>query len=326
MTHIACTNFAALQKKSKIMILCLPSHTTYVLQPCDVSVFGPLVSAWKSEVNKLTCLGISITKFNLLEHYANAHKWAFKPKTIQSAFWKMGIVPFDCDALDPVVFEASLNSTIRSTQPLAATLPTYIPIEILPTGSNNDENTPTPNINTTETTDQQMKSGTPASNTTTQTNNTTAPAPPTLPPVWFWVIISQPLPHTASQKDLHTHNSDLLDLIQSFWQQIEVDFAQMQLMDLENGWLCQLAFEKERKKAKKGKTDKWESSEACHITLEENLEKLATNSRKRRLGTTTRRLRSRRRGKVPWISRWQQQKRRLMQILKNRRCYGNVRW
>ena len=95
----------------------------------------------------------------------------------------MGIVPFDCDALDPVVFEASLNSTIRSTQPLAATLPTYIPIEILPTGSNNDENTPTPNINTTETTDQQMKSGTPASNTTTQTNNTTAPAPPTLPPV-----------------------------------------------------------------------------------------------------------------------------------------------
>ena len=64
------------------------------------------------------------------------------------------------------------------------------------------------------------------------------------------------LPHTASRKDLHTHNSDLLDLIRRCRQQIEADFAQMQLMDLENGRLHQLAFKKERKKAKKGKKDK----------------------------------------------------------------------
>lgn len=49
----------------------------------------------------------------------------------------------------------------------------------------------------------------------------------------------------------------------------------MQLMDLENGRLRQLAFEKERKKVKKGKKDKQESAEARHMMSEENLEKLA---------------------------------------------------
>jgi hypothetical protein len=35
-----------------IVILCLPSHTTHRLQPCDVGVFGPLNSTWKKQVNK----------------------------------------------------------------------------------------------------------------------------------------------------------------------------------------------------------------------------------------------------------------------------------
>ena len=87
------------------------------------------------------------------------------------------------------MFEPSLNTTIKSAQPLATTLPTYIPIEILPTGSNN-ENTPTPNFDNIETTDQQTASRTPADDTTTPTddttrptNDTTVPAPPPHPPV-----------------------------------------------------------------------------------------------------------------------------------------------
>ena len=200
-----CTyQFCSFAEKNKIIILCLPSHTTHILQPCDVGVFGPLASAWKSEVNKLTLLGIPITKFNLLEHYAVARERAFKAETIQSTFRKTGIEPFDHDTLDPAVFEPLLNTTIKSAQPLAATLPTYIPIKILPTGSNN-ENTPTPNFDNIETTDQQTASRTPADDTTTPTddttrptNDTTSPAPPPHPPVRFRVIIPQPLPHTAS--------------------------------------------------------------------------------------------------------------------------------
>ena len=34
----------------KILIICLPSHTTHALQPCDVGVFGPLAQSWKRVV------------------------------------------------------------------------------------------------------------------------------------------------------------------------------------------------------------------------------------------------------------------------------------
>ncbi|PSR73938.1 hypothetical protein PHLCEN_2v10245 [Hermanssonia centrifuga] len=35
----------------RILIVCLPLHTTHALQPCNVGVFGPLQSYWKSKLN-----------------------------------------------------------------------------------------------------------------------------------------------------------------------------------------------------------------------------------------------------------------------------------
>lgn len=45
--HFPFVNFA---EKHRIIILCLPSHTTHALQPCDVGVFGPLAAKWKALV------------------------------------------------------------------------------------------------------------------------------------------------------------------------------------------------------------------------------------------------------------------------------------
>ena len=45
-----------------IIIICLPSHMTHALQPCDVACFGPLASAWKSEVNAASADYVEITK------------------------------------------------------------------------------------------------------------------------------------------------------------------------------------------------------------------------------------------------------------------------
>ena len=83
----------------------------HVLQPCDVGVFGPLLLFWKSEINTFTYAGIPITKFNLHKHYAHAWECAFKPETIQSAFWKTGIEALDCNTLDLIAFESTLNTT-----------------------------------------------------------------------------------------------------------------------------------------------------------------------------------------------------------------------
>jgi len=43
-----CTfKFCKYAADNKIIIICLPSHTTHALQPCDVGAFGPLAQSWK---------------------------------------------------------------------------------------------------------------------------------------------------------------------------------------------------------------------------------------------------------------------------------------
>ena len=53
--------FCTFAEKHNIIVVCLPSHTTHILQPCDVGVFGPLSKLWKSQVNKATCANITVT-------------------------------------------------------------------------------------------------------------------------------------------------------------------------------------------------------------------------------------------------------------------------
>ena len=40
-SHVS-TEFIRFAKENKIVCLCLPAHSTYLLQPLDVGVFGPL--------------------------------------------------------------------------------------------------------------------------------------------------------------------------------------------------------------------------------------------------------------------------------------------
>ena len=44
--NLHCTyRFSKFAKEHNIIIICLPSHTTHVLQPCNVGIFGPLASS-----------------------------------------------------------------------------------------------------------------------------------------------------------------------------------------------------------------------------------------------------------------------------------------
>jgi hypothetical protein len=45
--------FQDLCKESKIITLCMPPHTSYILQPLDVGCFAPLKRAYKTEINVL---------------------------------------------------------------------------------------------------------------------------------------------------------------------------------------------------------------------------------------------------------------------------------
>ncbi|EJD05306.1 DDE-domain-containing protein, partial [Fomitiporia mediterranea MF3/22] len=91
--------FLGMAEEYHIIILCLPPHTTHMLQPCDVGVFSPLSTFYKKEVAELARQNVSIGKHNVIKTYANAREKAFTPSTVQAAFLKCGIHPFNPDTI-----------------------------------------------------------------------------------------------------------------------------------------------------------------------------------------------------------------------------------
>jgi hypothetical protein len=81
------------------IVLCrLPSHTSHKLQPCDISVFGPLKSAYRDQVERLErgCVG-TISKEHFTSMYSPARKQVFTPRNIRSGWAKAGLFPFNPD-------------------------------------------------------------------------------------------------------------------------------------------------------------------------------------------------------------------------------------
>jgi len=60
--------------ESCIVCLCLPPHATHLLQPLDVSIFGPLQNAFTAEVDKFAGANLSISKKEFLKMYSKAQK------------------------------------------------------------------------------------------------------------------------------------------------------------------------------------------------------------------------------------------------------------
>ena len=83
----------------KILLICLPSHTTHELQPLDVSYFLPLANKyrrllgeqfnmWKSE---------NVDKPEFIKLYQEARDIVAKPSTITGAWMKSGLFPLNPD-------------------------------------------------------------------------------------------------------------------------------------------------------------------------------------------------------------------------------------
>jgi DDE superfamily endonuclease len=249
--------FCKFAADKKIIVIRLPAHTTHVLQPCDVGVFGPLASAWKSEVLEASRRNDSITKNNLLKHYANARSRAMKPNTIVNSFRKTGIWPLDRTAIPSKAFAPSLNTTTEAAPPLPIQLPSIL--TPIPTA-------PDPN--------PERLNGMAPSNITAQLQPS-APPPsekPTQPPGAQYVLIDlpPPLPFYASREALRKQNEALHKVALSATQQIERNHAQMVLMKSDNENLRKQLFSKSQKRKKKEVTGL-----ARHMTAQEALDELA---------------------------------------------------
>ena len=254
-----CTyKFCQYAAKNKIIVLCLPSHTTHALQPCDVGAFGPLAQSWKRIVTAASQSLIAITKDNLLSYYHTARVEALKTQTIQSAFQKTGIWPLNRDAIPVSAFEPAKNTTTRAAQPLPARLPAILVRTPVPTPTPSPTTTPAPSVAPTR-----------AASTTPDAEQ--GDDEEEEPMERYHIEIPPPLPGTASRQALMAENAILLDIIVQAGNALEADYAQMKLMDLENERLRKRAFEKEKHKSHTAPA----SGHARHMTAEENLIELA---------------------------------------------------
>jgi hypothetical protein len=251
-----CTyHFCVYGADHKILIVCLPSHTTHAMQPCDVGVFGPLAQAWKHEVTEASQTLTAITKENILVFYDRARRAAMKADTIRSSFRKTGIWPLDREAIPPEAFEPAKTTTTLAAQPLPARLPSLL--------------TPTPNLTT-------PTSSAAASVLDLNGGGPTEPdgndgGPIDEPVQRYHIEVPEPLRHTASRVELRNEIRMLREIIARAGIALEKDYAQMKLMDLENEKLRKRAFAREARK----KVTSLTTGQARHMTANDTLEILA---------------------------------------------------
>ena len=87
--------------KEKIVLTCLPSHTTHALQPLDVGFFQPLATLYQSKLIHSLNLDSStnVDKVIFIELFQEARRQAAKQSTILSAWEKAFLFPFDPERL-----------------------------------------------------------------------------------------------------------------------------------------------------------------------------------------------------------------------------------
>ena len=103
-----------------IITLCIPSHSSHLLQPLDVGCFSPLKAAYRRLVAENARLGINhVDKPEFLSIYKQARIEALSADNIHSGFRATGLVP-----LDPEQVLSRLQITVRTPPPEPAPLET----------------------------------------------------------------------------------------------------------------------------------------------------------------------------------------------------------
>jgi hypothetical protein len=93
-------DFQELCKENNIYTLCMPPHSSHLLQPLDVGCFSPLKRAYSREVEALIRHHINhITKLEFLPAFKAAYDQSFTSANICSAFRGAGLVPLLPDAV-----------------------------------------------------------------------------------------------------------------------------------------------------------------------------------------------------------------------------------
>ncbi len=112
--HVS-TEFIRFAHEHKIVCLCLPAHSTHLLQPLDVGVFGPLKQNYKTLVaEKIRFTTYNLDKADFISLIQKARQQGINSQNIQSAWRATGLILYD----PSVVFnKISIPNTEKDTLP-----------------------------------------------------------------------------------------------------------------------------------------------------------------------------------------------------------------
>jgi hypothetical protein len=98
---------------NNIILYCLPSYTSYKLQPYDVVVFAPLKAAYYKQVKRLERGGVNtIRKEHFTSLYSPAREKAFTSKNIIASFTASSLFLFNLDRVLRSILKPLANLTI----------------------------------------------------------------------------------------------------------------------------------------------------------------------------------------------------------------------
>ena len=90
------TEFELYCQKHNIITLCMPPHSSHLLQPLDVGCFGPLKQAYGRQIEDLMRAHINhVSKLEFLCAFREAFFASITKKNIQGGFAGAGLVPYD---------------------------------------------------------------------------------------------------------------------------------------------------------------------------------------------------------------------------------------
>jgi hypothetical protein len=122
-SHIS-GDFLAYCYENQISLLVMPPHSSHLLQPADIGVFGPLATYHGQETDRLTSGGVRrITKAEWVQIYFTARQKAFTSKNIASAWRGAGLYPLNRQK----VLRHLPISAARPTTPTSIPTPLQLP-------------------------------------------------------------------------------------------------------------------------------------------------------------------------------------------------------
>ncbi|XP_071500310.1 uncharacterized protein [Diadema antillarum] len=128
---------ADLCHKHKIILYCLPAKARHILQPCDLTIYGPLKLAWEKAERDymLAHLGEVVQKFTFARVFRPAwEEVSSNPQLPMSGFEEAGIFPFtkvyNTDKLGPIAAVGNSTDPAIEVSSSAMDVPSPSAIEV----------------------------------------------------------------------------------------------------------------------------------------------------------------------------------------------------